>query len=268
VTDSDTLGEVLTRPRQLLLACLAVASLTVAACGGDDSPAPAAVAGPVGGSSSEAEREEPQRLSLEHPNDAYPVIWVRTGETVPVHTEPGGGKVAYVAERQTEWKSPTVFSVVKRVGDWAGVSTPEIGNEALGWVRLDPERLKSSWTKTEIEIDVSQRSAALLEDGEVVRSFPVTVGAPGHDTPIGRYAVTDTIRGGLNEAAYGCCAIALTAIQPNVPSGWFGGNRIAIHGTFGPLGIAASNGCVRAENSVASMLVNRVGPGTPVFIRA
>ena len=47
----------------------------------------------------------------------------------------------------------------------------------------------------------------------------------------GRFAVTDTFRGELNEAAYGCCALALSATQPSLPSGWFGGNRIAIHGT-------------------------------------
>lgn len=254
--------------RQLLLASLAVAGVLVTACDGDGDEPATSVAASQADAGGGAEPAEPKRLVLTRPKGAYPIVWVRSGAEVPVHSEPGGGKVVYVAERQTEWKSPTVFSVVKQAGEWAGVSTPEVRNGQLGWVRLDPDRLKASWTKTEIEIDLSQRAAVLREDGEVVRSFSVTVGAPGHDTPTGRYAVTDTFRGELNESAYGCCALALSATQPNVPSGWFGGNRIAIHGTFGPLGIAASNGCVRAANDVASLLVERVGLGTPVFIRA
>jgi lipoprotein-anchoring transpeptidase ErfK/SrfK len=256
---------VLSRTRQLLLACAAAGILAVAGCGSDDGDAPAVAASQT---HTTPKPEKPERVDLDHPNGTSSIVWVRSGAEVPVHTEPGGGKVAYVATRQTEWDSPTVFSVVKQTGDWAGVSTSAVPNGALGWVRLDPKRLKASWTDTEIEVDLSERAAVLRKDGEVVRSFPVTVGAPGYDTPTGRFAVTDTFRGELNESAYGCCALALSATQPSLPSGWFGGNRIAIHGTFGPLGIAASHGCVRAANDVASLLVDKAGLGTPVVIRA
>jgi lipoprotein-anchoring transpeptidase ErfK/SrfK len=101
-----------------------------------------------------------------------------------------------------------------------------------------------------------------------VRSFAVTIGAPGVETPTGRFAVTDSFRGELDPAAYGCCALALSATQPHLPSGWLGGNRIAIHGTSGPLGVAASHGCVRAADEDVSALVARVPLGTPVFIRS
>jgi hypothetical protein len=249
----------------MLLALLAVMALGLVACGGDNEEAPAVAASQT---NSTPRSEKPARVDLDHPNGTSSIVWVRAGAEVPVHTEPGGGRVAEVATRQTEWHSPTVFSVVKQTGDWAGVSTPAVPNGALGWIRLDPERLKASWTDTEIEVDLSERAAVLRKDGEVVKSFPVTVGAPGYDTPTGRFAVTDTFRGELNEAAYGCCALALSATQPSLPSGWFGGNRIAIHGTFGPLGIAASHGCVRAANDVASLLVDKAGLGTPVVIRA
>ena len=74
--------------------------------------------------------------------------------------------------------------------------------------------------------------------GRVLRSFAVTVGSPASPTPTGRFAITDTFRGRLNPA-YGCCALATTATQPSLPSGWLGGSRIAIHGTTGPLGEAA-----------------------------
>ena len=100
-----------------------------------------------------------------------------------------------------------------------------------------------------------------------MRSWPVTIGAPGSDTPTGTFAVTDTFRGGLNPV-YGCCAVALSATQPDVPSGWLGGNLIAFHGTAGTLGVAISHGCVRAADPDVSALVNRVPLGTPVFIRS
>jgi lipoprotein-anchoring transpeptidase ErfK/SrfK len=159
-----------------------------------------------------------------------------------------------------------VLGVFRRVGQWAGVPTPLLSNGDLGWVKLDPSRLRAGWTRYAIDVDLSQRTAQLRRDGRVLRSFPVTVGAPGSSTPTGRFAVTDTFRGNLSPA-YGCCAVATTARQPNLPSGWLGGDRIAFHGTSGPLGVAVSHGCVRAANDDVNALVNRAPPGSPVVIR-
>jgi lipoprotein-anchoring transpeptidase ErfK/SrfK len=210
----------------------------------------------------------PPTIRLDVPRNAYALIWVREGARVEVRTEPGGGTVAKRVGRRTDFGSPTVFGVVKEVNGWAGVTTPYLPNGQLGWVRLDPRRLKAGWTKFSVAVDLSERRAALRVDGKIVRSFAVTIGAPGVDTPTGRFAVTDTFRGDLDPAAYGCCAVALSATQPHIPSGWLGGNRIAIHGTTGPLGVAASHGCVRAANSDVSMLVDRLPLGSPVFIHS
>ena len=256
-------------------ACAAIlVALALASC----RAAPDRVAGGNAGASAGAEGENPgtpetaperpPTLALDTPDGAYPVVWVRKGEKVEVRTEPGGGELVEVADRRTEFGSPTVFSVVKKVGRWAAIPSPKLANGRLGWIKLDPARLDAGWTKVAIEVDVSQRNAALIEDGKAVKSFPITVGASGYDTPLGRFAVTDTFRGDLDQTAYGCCALALSATQPNVPSGWLGGNRIAIHGTSGPLGVAASHGCVRAANREVDELVDRVPLGAPVFIRA
>lgn len=207
-----------------------------------------------------------ERPQLQVPEGAHPVIWVRSGKRIPVRTEPRGGEVVEVADRRTEFGSPTVFGVVREQDGWAGVSTPKLANGRLGWIRLDGDRLKAGWTRMSIVVDLSQRVAQLRKDDAVVRTFPVTIGAPGAETPTGRFAVTDNFRGDLNPV-YGCCAVALSATQPNVPSGWLGGNRIAIHGTSGPLGVAASHGCVRAADRDVRALVDRVPLGTPVFIR-
>lgn len=213
-----------------------------------------------------APRSRSRPLVVDPPPGAYPVIWVRAGRRVEIRTEPGGGeRVAYV-DRKTEYGSPTVFGVMRTRGRWAAITTAALPNGELGWIRLDGRRLGAGWTRASIVVDLSQRTAALRRGDRTVRTFVVTVGMPGADTPTGRFAVTDTFRGDLNPA-YGCCALALSATQPNVPSGWLGGRRIAIHGTSGPLGVAASHGCVRAADHDVGTLVNRVPLGAPVFIR-
>jgi L,D-transpeptidase catalytic domain len=205
--------------------------------------------------------------SLARPPGAYAAVWVRAGERVEMRTEPGGGKVIARVGRRTDFGSPSVFGVVQRRGDWVGVSTERLPNGRLGWIRLDPDRVDGGWTRDSVVIDLSAYRAELRRGDRVVASFAVTIGAPGSPTPTGRFAVTDTFTD-LDSDAYGCCALALSATQASLPSGWLGGNRIAIHGTSGPLGIAASHGCVRAADDEVRRLVRTVPLGTPVFIKS
>ncbi len=197
---------------------------------------------------------------------AHPVLRIREGSRVPIRTSPGGKVIATVGDR-TEFGSPTAFSVIRTAGRWVGVSTPVLPNDRLGWIRLNPRFVDRGWTERSIHVNLSERRATLRYKGEDLRTFTVTVGAPGTTTPTGQFGVTDTFRGGLNPV-YGCCAVALSAIQPDLPSDWPGGNRIAIHGngTGGPLGDALSNGCLRANDPDVNSLVNQVDLGTPVFI--
>jgi lipoprotein-anchoring transpeptidase ErfK/SrfK len=192
-------------------------------------------------------------------------VWLRRGESISLRTAPGGKVVKRVGWR-TQFGSRTVFAVFARRGPWAGVPTPLLPDGKLGWAKLDPSRFRSGWTRYSIDVDLSQRAARLRLGRRVVRSFSVTVGSPASPTPTGRFAVTDMFRGNLN-AAYGCCALATTATQPDLPSGWLGGSRIAIHGTSGPVGAALSHGCIRAQDADVSALIDRVGLGTPVLVR-
>jgi lipoprotein-anchoring transpeptidase ErfK/SrfK len=98
----------------------------------------------------------------------------------------------------------------------------------------------------------------------------VAIGRPGSSTPVGRFAVTDKIAGNRYGPYYGCCILALSAHQPNLPAGWTGGDRIAIHGTNAPstIGTASSAGCPHARDADLRVLMRRVPLGTPVFIHA
>jgi lipoprotein-anchoring transpeptidase ErfK/SrfK len=97
----------------------------------------------------------------------------------------------------------------------------------------------------------------------------VGVGRAGSETPTGRYAVTDKLPGPAYSSSYGCCILALSATQPNLPSGWTGGNRIAIHGTpsASDFGRAISAGCLHARDSDLRYLMRSLPLGTPVVIR-
>jgi lipoprotein-anchoring transpeptidase ErfK/SrfK len=120
-----------------------------------------------------------------------------------------------------------------------------------------------------LHADLSERSLELRRGGRTVRRLTVAVGRPGSETPTGRFAVTDKLRGSRYGPYYGCCILALNGHQPHLPAGWPGGDRLAIHGTDSPgtIGTAASAGCLRAADADLELLMRRVPRGTPVFIR-
>jgi len=151
-------------------------------------------------------------------------------------------------------------------GRWLQVTT-SLGppNRPL-WVRSDPAAMRFRTTPYAISVDLSARRLELDRAGQPVRTFPVTIGGAATSTPTGRFAITDIIVRDLDHEVYGCCALALGAHQPNLPPGWIGGDRVAIHGTDGPLGLAASTGCIRMRNDQLAELTRTVGLGTPVAI--
>jgi lipoprotein-anchoring transpeptidase ErfK/SrfK len=121
-----------------------------------------------------------------------------------------------------------------------------------------------------IRVDRSRREATLRRGLRVMRRFPVAVGRPGTDTPLGRYAVTDRLRTRNPDSPYGCCAVALSGHQTKLLPGWPGGDRLAIHATPNPetVGRAASLGCMRAYDRDIRVLMRRVPLGAPVVVVA
>ena len=222
--------------------------------------------GPAGSSAVRGEqshREPGHALELLRRGD--PLVWVKRGESTSLRSAPGGEVVRRLGHR-TEFGSPRVLAVERTRGRWAGVLTPDRANGELGWVRLDARRLRAGYTTSTVLVDISEREAVVRRSGRALRRFPVTVGAPSSPTPVGRFAVTDTFKGGLSPA-YGCCAVATTAKQPHLPSGWLGGDRIAFHGTTGEIGVAASHGCIRAADRDVEPLLEELPLGSRVEIR-
>jgi lipoprotein-anchoring transpeptidase ErfK/SrfK len=195
---------------------------------------------------------------------AFAIAQLRPGAHVALWSEPGGDLVETLGPR-TEFGSPVVLSVVRRSGGWLGVSTPDLPNGQLGWIRHDPLRIHLYWTKYSLHADLSDLSLSLRYGKGTVGRFLVTVGAPGSETPVGRYGITDALS--FDESPfYGCCALALSGRQTRLPAGWLGGDRLAIHGTPGPVGGAESHGCIRATDATMRELFRRIPLGTPVFV--
>jgi hypothetical protein len=214
---------------------------------------------------SAVEEKERTRPIARWPGKGHELARVRHGGRVEVFGRPGGKVIERLGAR-TSFGSPRVLPVVEPHRRWLGIGAPELGNGVVGWVRYDPRALRLEDTRFSLEVDLSERLIELRRGANVERRVIVSVGRFGSGTPPGRFAVTDRIVRGLNPV-YGVGAIALSARQPNLPPGWIGGDRIAIHGWSGPVGDAASSGCLRATNADVQALLELVPLGTPVFIR-
>ncbi len=202
-----------------------------------------------------------------HRGARFALATVRAGQRVALHASPGGPVLERVGDR-TEFGSISVFWIERVEGAWFGVPTPDLPNGKLAWIRDDRLALDVSQTRFWITADLSRRQLELHYANRVLERMRVTVGSNTSPTPLGNYSVTDGLVGRAVGPWYGCCVLALSGHQSHLPSGWIGGNRIAIHGTPGSVGGADSHGCLRASDPDMISLFARVPLGTPVFIDA
>jgi hypothetical protein len=197
----------------------------------------------------------PQQYAIAHP----------TGTPIELRDAPGGRVIARLGPR-TEFGSPRTLLVGESRGDWIGVVTPELPNGRLGWIREDSSAIELSYTSYSIHVDLASRSLELRLGNELVRRARVSIGQAGHRTPVGLFSVTDALAGRGLGPWYGCCVLATSGHQTRLPRGWVGGDRIAIHGTPGPVGGAVSHGCLRTTNRDMTVLFADLPLGAPVLI--
>ena len=205
------------------------------------------------------------------PRDGHLVAKVRAGRRLIVRASPGGRVVGRIGDR-TDFGSRTALAVLetRRGRRWLGVATTARPHGLLGWIRADRGRLAYARIRRSLHVDLSERRLELREGERVLRRIRVGVGRPGTPTPVGRFGVTDRMLGEDFGWWYGCCIIAFSARQPQLPPGWQGGDRVAIHGApaRSTIGAPSTAGCLRAGDAVLRRLMVEVPLGTPVFIRA
>ena len=177
---------------------------------------------------------------------------------------PGGRRITTLG-RRTEFSTPQSLAVMRREPGWLGVLHPSLPNGVVGWIPRDAARLGT--VPLSIEVDLSDRVARVTRGGRVIKRFRVGIGRPGSPTPTGRFAITDRLIAAPN-LPYGCCVLALSGRQPNLPSGWGGGNRLALHGVADEsrVGKATSFGCLHVRERHLKPLLIRVRNGTRVDI--
>ena len=189
---------------------------------------------------------------------------IRSGRKVGLRLRPTGRIISWLSSR-TEFGSPQTFAVTRLLpGRRFGVVSTALANGRVGWIDARPGALRLSRTRVTLDVDLSQRVLRVRVGPRVVRSVRVGIGTPGTPTPTGRFAVTDKLNGAAYSPVYGCCILALSAHQTHLPSGWTGGDRIAIHG--GSTAGAVSDGCLHAPTSALGYLMRSVPLGARVLI--
>ena len=185
-----------------------------------------------------------------------------------LYRKPNGAPRVRVTPR-TEWGSPRVLGVVRERDDWLGVQAPQLDNGEIAWVRREGLRLDCArWS---LHADLSKRRLVVRRDGETVRKMTVAVGRSSNPTPRGRFTVTDKLKVTEPSASpYGCCVLALSGHQADLPEYWPGGDRLAVHATAdeSSIGQPVSLGCLRGKAGQVNWLIHTIPLGAPIFIRA
>jgi lipoprotein-anchoring transpeptidase ErfK/SrfK len=120
-----------------------------------------------------------------------------------------------------------------------------------------------------IIISVPDRKLALIQDGRVLRVYPVAVGTRVSPSPTGEFTVANR----LSKPTYYHPGVVIPPGKRN-PLGtrWIGLDRkgYGIHGTNQPqsIGMATSHGCIRMAKADLEQLFDAVQVGDPVEIRA
>jgi hypothetical protein len=182
-----------------------------------------------------------------------------------LYREPGGAKRLRITPR-TEWGSTRILGVVSQRGDWLGVQASELKNGEIAWIPREKTTLDCvSWS---LHADLSKRTLQVRHNGHTVRKLNVAIGRKDNPTPKGRFTVTDRLQVTSSGSPYGCCVLALTGHQTDLPPYWPGGDRLAVHATNdeSSIGQPVSLGCMRAESAEARWLINHIPLGSPVFI--
>lgn len=184
-----------------------------------------------------------------------------------IRATPGGRPLARLKTR-TEFKSARVVPVLAERKGWLRVIDSELPNGKRGWI--DARDTQAGVVDWELRVDISRRRLDVMRGGRVLRRVRTAVGEAGTPTPEGNFAVTDKVPFTDAASPYGCCALALSAHQPNTPSEWRGGDRIAFHATptRSSIGRPVTLGCMRVPTPDARWLMSRIPLGTPVSIRA
>lgn len=122
--------------------------------------------------------------------------------------------------------------------------------------------------KRVVVVSIPDRKLAVLEDGEVIASFPIAVGAVASPSPTGEFQIVSRV---ANPTYYKPGTVIPAGKDNPVGTRWLGLSQkgYGIHGTNVPksVGHAASHGCIRLRNHDVEQLFAMLQVGDVVQIR-
>ena len=128
---------------------------------------------------------------------------------------------------------------------------------------------KSEAHTRQIVVSIPDRKLALLQDGEVIRTYSVAVGAVVSESPSGEFKIVSRLS---NPIYYHPHKVIPPGKENPLGTRWMGLDKkgYGIHGTNQPgsIGKAASHGCVRMRRADLEELFSLVRVGDSVVIRA
>ena len=187
---------------------------------------------------------------------------VRSGPTVDAP------RIGVLHEFRSDYRHQVVFALGEEVGKdsrlWYRVLLSQRPNGTTGWVRADGVDARPVTTTI-----VVRRSARVLEvqrRGETIFRTTVAVGAPGTETPLGRFYLMTEFR--PTDSFYGTWGFETSAYSTTLTD-WPGGGFVGIHGTDRPDLVPGriSHGCIRLRNADILRLAKLMPVGTPLEIR-
>jgi lipoprotein-anchoring transpeptidase ErfK/SrfK len=136
--------------------------------------------------------------------------------------------------------------------------------------------LPTSTPTTRIELSLSQRRVTLYQGDQMLKSYPVAVGMPGWETPVGTFEIRTMYENPAWRHPFEGYVVPSKDPKNPLGSRWMGfwkddNGWAGFHGTADfmrpSIGTAASHGCVRLYDEDAIEMYSLVSVGTPVIIK-
>ena len=165
------------------------------------------------------------------------------------------------ADQSSGWFLLILFRLLLAVA----LLTPALGQSTQNADSVGANRRPSR----RVLVSIPDRKLAVLEDGKVIRTFPVAVGASSSPSPTGEFQIVSRI---AHPTYYHPGVVIPPGSDNPIGPRWVGLNKkgYGIHGTNEPrsIGKAASHGCIRMRNHDVEQFFRMVRVGDTVEIRS
>ena len=133
----------------------------------------------------------------------------------------------------------------------------------------DAARAAGASVTRRVVVSIPDRKLALIENDQIVRIYPVAVGAAVSPSPVGTFSIVNRVS---NPTYYKTGKVVGPGRANPVGTRWIGlsAKGYGIHGTDAPasIGFAKSHGCIRLRNRDIEQLFELVRAGDVVELHA